>query len=702
MNYIRDKGQLCMMKQEIHGRILKAIHENADSQFVFIYDYETQMVEWSREASDFFGFPQGPTAHFFQTLEHTVHPDDKEKCDAELNRVLAYEQGSFYKSYHMKNKDGDYLLCRGKGKVYCDDDGKPMVFAGTVTVCDEEVSYDSVSGLQTVNGFSNTIHRYNEMDREYMVMMLEIHHFHDVNALYGYDFGNKVLYQLSNIFRDLLKGSELGHVYRIEGTTFVFVIKGRDLDSVKKMYEQIRELTLHFLIDEFTISMDMIGAVWYIVERKPEPQLILSSLISVLERIKANETYELVVYDDNMKADMSQSLELLNTIKNSIRKDCEGFFLCYQPFVSTLSGKVIGAEALLRWQSAEYGVVGPYRFIPYLESHPCFYELGLWIIRQAVSDAKKIREKCPNFFVNVNMSYSQIQSPGFKEEVVAILDSEDFPRTALQLELTERCRNLDLTFLQQQLQFFREEGIKIALDDFGTGTSTIELLCNLPVDCVKIDQSYIRNILVQENNKAIVDATMQCTRRLGIDVCLEGVENEEVRDFVEQYSANYHQGYFYAKPVVYDEFIQFLDKSWQRDRINVIRENGKSRFDVSNILAMIPGGFFIYIAGGDERITCANEALLRMFECKNAEDFYELTGNRFKGIVHPDDYEKVEACIKNQITRSEDKLDYVKYRIITRTGKVKWVNDYGRLVKNEHDEDVFYVFLGDSRRTVEE
>lgn len=690
------------MKQEIHGKILKALHEMADSQYVFFYDYETEMVQWSVEAAEFFGFPHEPTAHFLYTLMNMVHPADREPCGAELIRVLQHKQDSFYKSYHMKNAEGKYLLCRGKGKVYCDDDGNPAVFAGTVSLCDEEVSYDSVSGLQTVNGFCNTIHRYNETDRDYMVLAVEIHHFHDVNALYGYDFGNKVLYQLSNIFRDLTIGSELGHVYRIEGTTFAFVIKGHDLEIVKGLYERIRKLTSHFNADEATINMDIIGTVWYTKEKRTDPQAILSALISVIERSKANDTYELVVYDDAMKATMSQSLELLNTIKNSIRRNCEGFFLCYQPFVSTLSGKVIGAEALIRWKSEEYGVVGPYRFIPYLESNPCFYDLGIWIIRQAVSDAKKIREKCPNFFVNVNMSYSQIQRPGFKEEVVAILDEMEFPRDALQLELTERCRNLDLKFLQQQLQFFRENGVKIALDDFGTGTSTIELLCNLPVDCVKIDQSYIINILEQENNKVIVDATMQCTRRLGIDVCLEGVENEEIRTFVEQYSANYHQGYFYARPVVYDEFIQYLDKSWQRERINVIRENGRSRFDVSNILAMIPGGFFMYMASGDERITCANEALLKMFECKNADEFYELTGNTFKGIVHPDDYEKVEACIKNQITRSEDKLDYVKYRIITRTGKVKWVNDYGHLVKNEHDEDVFYVFLGDSRRRAEE
>lgn len=690
-----------MIKQDIHGRILKEIHESADSQYVFVYDYETKMVEWSREAAEFFGFPEGPVAHFFKILEEAVRPDDREQCDAELIRVLELQQESFYKSYHMREAGGNYLLCRGKGKVYRDDEGNPIVFAGTVSVCDEEVSYDSVSGLQTVNGFCNTVHRYNETDMDYMVLAIEIHHFHDVNSLYGYDFGNKVLYQIANRFREMTKGSECGHIFRIESTTFAFVLKHYSLEDVKALYEQVRRLGSNFQLDGYTINMDIIGTVWCTKERKPDPNAMISSLISVIDRIKANETYELVIYDDSMKEDMSQSVELLNTMKTCISNGCEGFFLCYQPFVSTITGKVIGAEALLRWRHKDYGLVPPNRFIPYLESHPCFYELGLWIIRQAVSDAKKIRQKCPNFFVNVNMSYSQIQREGFKEEVLAIVEDEDFPKDALQLELTERCRNLDLKFLQKQLEFFRANSIRIALDDFGTGTSTIELLCNLPVDCVKIDQSYILNILEKNNNQVIVDTTLQCTRRLGIDVCLEGVENEEIRDFVEQYSANYHQGYFYSRPVEYDEFIKYLNRTWGGSRINVIKGNGKFSFDVNNILSMIPGGFFVYVDDEEQRITCANEALLRMFECDNADEFYQLTGNSFKGVVHPEDYDKVQACIERQIRDSVDKLDYVEYRIVTKSGKIKWVSDYGHLVKNEHDEDVFYVFVGENRAKCE-
>ncbi len=672
--------------------ILKSFLEVADSEYIFIYDYESKLVHWSDEAVEYFGFSKDIISHFLSELKALVHPDDEEKCAEELIRVLELKQDSFYKSYHMMNAEGKYVLCRGKGKVYRDDQGKPLVFAGTLNLCSEEVSYDSVSGLQSVNGFCKSIRRYNDTDEEYMVLAVVLHHFHDVNSLSGYDFGNKVLYEFSNMFRDLINGR--GHVYRIESTVFAFVIKGKDVSFVRSIYDKINSRAEHFELDNYAFNMDVIGVVWY-VDEKRDPYQILSILSSVVDHAKAVEDYELIVYDDDMHSENSKSVELINTIKNSIVKDCEGFYLCYQPFVSTITGRVIGAEALIRWRNEEYGNVAPYKFIPFIESHPCFYDLGIWIIRQAISDAKKIRERCPDFFINVNMSYSQLQRTGFKETVIDIIDELEYPREGLQLELTERCWNLDLKFLQEQLQFFRENQIKIALDDFGTGTATIELLCNLPIDCVKIDQTFILHILEKDNNQVIVDATLQCTRKMGINVCLEGVENQEIKNFVEQYSANYHQGYFYSKPVEYDEFLTYLNRSWSTNRINVIRGDGRTNFDVNNILTMIPGGFFIYVNDEEERITSANEALLKMLECANAEEFYELTGNTFKGLVYPEDYQRVEDSIHRQIARSANNMDYVRYRVRTKSGKVKWVHDYGHLVENLHDKDVFYVFLGD-------
>ena len=128
--------------------------------------------------------------------------------------------------------------------------------------------------------------------------------------------------------------------------------------------------------------------------------------------------------------------------------------------------------------------------------------------------------------------------------------------------------------------------------------------------------------------------------------------------------------------------------------INILYGNERSGMDVNNILSIFPGAFFIYRNDAHERIICANEELLRMFECENEEEFKQLTGNSFKGIVHPDDYERVVNSINNQIANSNNNnFDSVDYRIITKKGNIYTVHDYGHLVKNEYNEEVYYVFL---------
>lgn len=677
-----------MNRNTNNENILNTIQNNADSEYLFIYDFNTQQSHWTDKAVEYFGFSKNS----INELQKKVHPDERENFISELNQIYALEKDDFSKSCHIKNSKGDYVLCRCKGKIYRDASGNSVIFAGTVVLCNDNVTYDSISGLQNVNGFSKHIAQCNEKDEAYTVLMIELHHFHDINTLNGYDFGNTLLYKLSNIFRDMIKDN--GEVYRIERVTFAFVIKNSDITFAQNLYRQILWTAEHFEIDGYIFNLELFGVLWC-VSQKHEASQIISILSALIDHSKSEEDYTFIIYDDERHKENSKSIELINTIKTSILKDCEGFYLCYQPFVSTITGRVIGAEALIRWRNSKYGNVSPYSFIPYIESHPCFYDLGLWILRQAISDAKKIKERCPGFFINVNVSYSQLQRKGFKETLIQILDEMDYPKESLQLELTERCRNLDMTFLQSQLQFFRKHNIKIALDDFGTGSATLELLCNLPLDCVKIDQTFILNILKKDSNQVIVDATMRCSDQLNVSVCLEGVENQEIKDFVEQYPASYHQGYYYSRPVEYNDFLSFLDYHWYTNNIKIIRNIGKLSLNANSIISMMPGGFFIYVDDEEQRITCANEELLRMFECADTEEFYELTHNSFKGIVHPDDYADAENSIRAQIACSDANMDYVKYRIITKSGKIKWVHDYGHLVTNIYDKNVFYVFLGD-------
>ena len=677
---------------EVNELILDTVNEVSDGKYIFIYDIKKGVVRWSKAAKEYFGLPDVYLNNFNQIWGDMIHPNDLEKCKQELEDVLTRKKDSFFMLFHMKNAKGEYILCRGKGKVLNDDDGNAMIFTGAIMLCVGDISWDGVSGLQTANGFIRQISKYEEEKQRYLTLVVEVLNFSNINTLYSYNFGSKVIYELATKFHDMVEG--IGHVYRNEGTQFIFLVKDVDTDYIKSLYKQIRDLCARFTLDGNVLNLEIAAGMLCAEKWSREPHAVLSCLVSIVEKAKAEEIYDLIIYDDELHTKMYETTQLINTIKSAIKNDCEGFYLCYQPFVSTISGKVIGAEALIRWRSETLGTVSPFRFIPYIESYPCFYDLGLWILRQAISDAKKISEIQPNFFINVNMSYSQLEHPGFKEEVVKILEELDFPNGSLQLEITERCRNLDMRFLKEQLDYFKEHQIKIALDDYGTGTSTIDMLCDLPIDCVKIDQTFILNILKQSNNQVIVDTTLQCTKRLGIDVCLEGVENQEIKDFVGQYSANYHQGYYYSRPVEYDEFVKFLNQTWETERINILYGNDRGGLDVNNILSIFPGAFFIYRNDANERIICANEELLRMFECENEKEFKELTGNSFKGIVHPDDYERVVNCINSQIANSRNNnFDSVDYRIRTKTGKVYNVHDYGHLVKNEYNEEVYYVFL---------
>ena len=265
--------------------------------------------------------------------------------------------------------------------------------------------------------------------------------------------------------------------------------------------------------------------------------------------------------------------------------------MCYQPFVSTVTGKIIGAEALIRWRHPEYGEVSPGRFVPHLESHACFYDLSIWILRRAVQDIKEIIKNYPTFFVNVNMSYSQLERPEFVQEVINIINEFDFPAKNLQLELTERCRNLDIKYLKDQLAFLRQHDIKIALDDYGTGNSTINMLCELPITGVKIDQTFILNILNKGSNRVVVDSSVECAKRLGLTVCLEGVETKEIKDFIGKYSANYHQGYFYSRPIEFSKFRDIMNEIWPVSSVSLIKNTPTSELGVNNILSMMPGGF---------------------------------------------------------------------------------------------------------------
>ncbi|MBE5927646.1 MAG: EAL domain-containing protein [Lachnospiraceae bacterium] len=662
-----------------------------EGQFVFVENIENGVSNWCKEAVEYLGLPDCKFANTKEIIESITHPDDIENTQKEFEEVFLKKKEAFYISFKIKNAKGEYEPCTCKGSMLVDETGKPYIFKGTLTVHKGEEDYDAVTDLPKIQGFLSHISKIKKKNKECLLMALKLKRFNNINTLYGYDFGNKALYEISKIMCNII--GDGGTVYRLESTSFGIVFNESDLEGLKESYVKIQNALTRYSLDSFTLNIEMCGGALFTKNYEVSHRMIYSYLLSALEKAKEADDNKLVVFDDESHENNHKTLEMLDVIKASIRNNCEGFYLCYQPFISTVTGKIIGAEALIRWRNPIYGEVSPGRFVPYLESHSCFYDLSIWILRRAVQDIKEIIKNYPKFFINVNMSYSQLERPEFVKEVINIINEIDFPANNLQLELTERCRNLDMKYLKEQLTFLREYGIKIALDDYGTGNSTINLLCELPITSVKIDQTFILNILNKGSNRVVVDSTVQCAKRLGLTVCLEGVETQEIKDFIGKYSANYHQGYFYSRPIEFSNFKNIIKETWPVSSVSLIKENLNGELGVDSILSMMPGGFFIYADNEEEKIISVNEMLLDIFECKTVDEFTELTNGTFKGIVHPEDYQKVRESIYEQINASDKKMDYVKYRIITKSGKVKYVRDYGHLVHTDSDVDLFYVFV---------
>lgn len=283
------------------------------------------------------------------------------------------------------------------------------------------------------------------------LLKIGLDQFSHINVMYGAAFSDKILNCAAQELLRLLKGK--GYVYRLSGAKFVISFKNVSKEELQKIYDEIVEAFENTEVEGKKIPLKVSAGAIFMEPYMKETNAVRSRLTYALSHSRLEHHGELVIFNDEVCGSDENQFELIGVIHQCATHNFEGFRMFYQPIADTKTGKIRGMEALLRWELEPYGMVSPGVFMEWLEQDPCIFDLGNWILRTALTDVQKLRKETEGFFVNVNVAAAQLERREFRSAVMNILKETGAKPEELCLELTERCRDLDIHFLRGEVEF---------------------------------------------------------------------------------------------------------------------------------------------------------------------------------------------------------------------------------------------------------
>jgi len=388
------------------------------------------------------------------------------------------------------------------------------------------------------------------------VLFLDLDNFKQVNDTLGHNYGDQLLVRVVERLRGCLRDADT--ISRQGGDEFVILLPNlRDLAAISGIAQHIVEsFASPFEIDSYSINTTFsIGVSLYPDDGK-EFDTLLRNADTALYQAKdsGRDTYRF--FSEKMNIDAQEQLQLQGQLRNAVKN--QEFILHYQPQIDITSGRLIGAEALVRWQHPELGLLPPDKFIPLAERSGLVIPMGDWVLNEACRQAQVWRDKGHAMVMAVNLSALQFKRGNLLETVAHALKRSGLPAELLELELTESILLQDIDVAIKTLRSLKDMGVKLSIDDFGTGYSSLSYLKRLAVNKLKIDQSFVRDVAEDADSAAIVRAIIQLGHTLQLTVIAEGVETDAQLTFLRNHGCDEAQGYLYSRPVPAAEFYKLV------------------------------------------------------------------------------------------------------------------------------------------------
>jgi len=488
-----------------------------------------------------------------------VHPDDLAFAFEQFKAVLAGESPSY--ELRVRRADGEYVVGEFTSTPLVEDGEVKGVFGIARDITERKKAentirrlayHDALTGLPNRALFEDrlgvALAQARRNRRTLAVMFLDLDRFKVVNDTLGHSGGDKLLKSVAEDLQSILReGDTLARVGGDEFTVLLPAIRnqGEAIEVAERILDVLRGPRA---IDgqEFGVTTS-IGITLY-PQDGADPETLLRNADTAMYRAKEQGRDNYQLYTPAMNAGIMQRLSLESDLRHALERN----ELCvyYQPIADTATGRIVATEALVRWNHPERGLVPPDDFIPFAEETGLIIPIGEWVLREAARQNRAWHKAGHGHLrVTVNLSARQLQQDDLPGLVGEVLQESGLAPEALQLEITEGAVMKNVESIVSTLQQLKLMGVSISLDDFGTGYSSLSYLKRFPIDCVKIDRSFVRDIASDPNDAAIVTTVIAMARTLNLRVIAEGVETQGQLDFLKRRGCDEFQGFLISPPV---------------------------------------------------------------------------------------------------------------------------------------------------------
>jgi diguanylate cyclase (GGDEF)-like protein/PAS domain S-box-containing protein len=528
------------------------------------WDLQTDRVYFSPRWKALLGWEEHEIGAGLEEWLGRVHPEDLPRIQVE---IAAHRDGltpHFENEHRLLHKDNAYRWVRTRGLAVRGRDGQAVRMAGSLTDITEDKVADPLTHLPNRILFIDRLGRALERakrdrDLRFAVLFLDLDRFKVINDSLGHVFGDELLITVARRLEASLRGTDTvarlpgpSTVARLGGDEFTVLLEDiQDVRNAVSVAERIqRELALPFLLNgtEVFVSASIgisVGPAGY-----SEPEELLRDADAAMYVAKAGGKARCEVFDSAMRERALARLQMENDLRRALER--QEFCLHYQPILALEPPRLVGFEGLVRWQHPQRGLVQPAEFIPVAEETGLIVPLGWWVLREACRQMSAWQARYPidpPLAISVNLSSKQFLQADLAAEVQHLLYETGLDPRSLKLEITESAIMGDPDVTSGNLAHLRAVGVQVCIDDFGTGYSSLNYLHRFPVNTLKIDRSFVRQMDDTEENMQIVQSIVGLAHILSIDVIAEGVETEAQRHKLAALNCEYGQGFYFSRPI---------------------------------------------------------------------------------------------------------------------------------------------------------